>query len=101
MSDNTLFITFVVAPCLIHVPVSTITHDEMTSNQEISFSTMMHYLSFSGAGDQERGQGFETVQGTFQAEIWAPGTIKENCVEVTGRLRWEVWISSVCLRDLA
>jgi hypothetical protein len=62
---------------------------------------MMHCLSLSDAGDRERGQGSETAQGTFQAGMRAPGTVKENCAEVTGRLRWAIQISSDCLRDLA
>ena len=62
---------------------------------------MMHYLSFSDAGDQERGQGSKTAQSTFQVGMRAPGTVNENCAEVTRRLRWVVRIISDCLWDLA
>jgi len=33
---RSLFISFVIAPCLINVPISALTHDEMTSNPKIS-----------------------------------------------------------------
>lgn len=59
------------------------------------------FFSLSDAGDWERGQGFKTVQSTFQAKMQAPGTINENYVEVTGRLRWVIWIGSYFLWDLS
>lgn len=62
---------------------------------------MMHCCSLSDVSDRERGQGFATVQGRFQAEMWALGTIHENCEEVNERLRWETWISYDCPWDLA
>lgn len=43
----------------------------------------------------------KNVQGRFQAGMRTVGTIGENCVEVTQRLRWTIWISSDCLQDLA
>ena len=61
----------------------------------------MHCYSLSDACDRERGQGYETTQGRFQAEMWALGTAGENCTEVTGRLRWTIQISSESPRDLA
>ena len=62
---------------------------------------MMHGHFLSDAGDWERGQGYETVQGKFQAGMQALGTASENCAKVTGRMRWTIQISIVYLQDLA
>lgn len=62
---------------------------------------MMHGHSISDAGDQERGQGYETTQGNFQARMQVWGTTSENCVEVTRRLGLTIQISSGYLRNLA
>lgn len=62
---------------------------------------MMHYCSLSDVGDGERGQGFETTQGKFQAEIWALKTIGENFTEVIGRLRWKIRVNRDYPWDLA
>jgi len=62
---------------------------------------MMHYLFLSDAGDRERGKGSATIQEKFQAKMWVVGIIHEKCTEVTGKLRWEIQITSDYLRDLA
>ena len=62
---------------------------------------MMHCYSLSDAGDQERGQGYETTQSTFQVGMPALGIIHENCAEFIGRLRWEIWINSDILQYMA
>lgn len=62
---------------------------------------MMHCHSLSDAGDRERGQGYETTQGRFQAGMRAPRTVHENCAEVTRRLRWAILISNDYPQDLA
>lgn len=62
---------------------------------------MMHCYSISDAGDQERGQGYETAQGKFQFGMLASSTTGENRAEVTRRLRWTIQIKSVYTQDLA
>lgn len=42
----------------------------------------------------------ETMQGKFQAGMWALSTASENCAKVIRRLGWAIWISSDCLWDL-
>ncbi len=52
-----LFIPFIVTSCLIHVPISAITHDTTTSNPSISYSPIMRCLSLLDASDRESREG--------------------------------------------
>lgn len=46
---------------------------------------MMHCLSFPGASDRERGQGFETKQSTCQAEMQGSGILSRKTAQRSPR----------------
>jgi len=61
----------------------------------------MHDHSLLDACERERGQGYETAWGKFQAGMRALATTGENYAEITKRLTWTIWINSDYLWDLA